>query len=366
MQTQRLGTLEQVRVFVEGSESVDFSGADRPSAYEFIRRTLASFGYRGLGKRDKGLIRCYLAKVTGLSRAQLTRLVRQYRDTGRIEDRRGDPPARPFECRYTKGDIRLLAEVDAKLGHRCGPATRQVMRREFEVFGDARFERLSRLSNGHMYNLRQSTTYRRKRATVERTRGSTVAIGERRTPRPEGRPGFVRADSVHQGDLDGHKGVYLVNLVDKVTQYEFVGALEALSERFKVPVLEGLLTAFPFPVEGFHADNGSEYVNHLVAELLNRLHIGQLTKSRPRHCNDNALAESKNASVVRRYLGHAHIPKRFAPRRPCLHPRHPLAVPELPPPATARPSKSIVTRTCARPTTNSSPSTKPTTTSSPA
>ena len=89
-----------------------------------------------------------------------------------------------------------------------------------------------------------------------------------------------------------------------VTQYEFVGAVQAISERFLVPVLEGLLGLFPFAVKGFHADNGSEYVNHRVAALLEKLRI-EFTRSRPRRSNDNALVESKNGSVVRRHLGHA-------------------------------------------------------------
>ena len=145
-----------------------------------------------------------------------------------------------------------------------------------------------------------------------RTKPTAAAIGERRKPRPEGRPGFVRVDSVHQGDLDGRKGVYEINLVDEVTQYEFVGAAEAISERFLIPVLGGLLDLFPFVIKGFHADNGSEYVNHTVAALLERLRA-EFTRSRPRRSNDNALVESKNASVVRRHLGHAHIPARLAP-----------------------------------------------------
>ncbi len=119
-------------------------------------------------------------------------------------------------------------------------------------------------------------------------------------------------DTVHQGDLDGVKGVYHINVVDEVTQWQHVGTVAAVSEAFPVPVLEALIEAFPFGVKGFHADNGSEYINHRVAELLNKLHVGQFTKSRARRSNDNALVESKNASVVRKWLGHAHIPARFA------------------------------------------------------
>ena len=112
LQTERVRTLEQVRAFVEGSEAVDFAGADRESVYEFVRRALVRLGYERLGKSDKGLVRRYLAKVTGLSRAQLTRLIGQHRETGRIEDRRGGAPACPFERRYTRADIRQLAALD--------------------------------------------------------------------------------------------------------------------------------------------------------------------------------------------------------------------------------------------------------------
>ena len=124
----------------------------------------------------------------------------------------------------------------------------------------------------------------------------------------------MRVDTVHQGDRDGTKGVYYINTVDEVTQYEHIGCVAAISERFLVPVLEALISAYPFEIVGFHADNGSEYINHRVAALLNKLHIGQFTKSRARQCNDNALVESKNGTVIRAYLGYDHIPQRFAPQ----------------------------------------------------
>ena len=220
LQTERLQTLEQVGVFVEGNEAVDFEHVDRESAYAFTRRTLVEFRYHSLSKADKGTVKAYLAKMTGLSRAQLTRLIRQHRDTGRVEDRRGRPPAKPFERRYTAADIRLLAQVDATLGQMSGPATRAVMRRQFEVFGEESFERLARLSNGHLYNLRQSQTYQRRRSTFTKTQPTRVAIGERRKPDPNGRPGFLRVDTVHQGDRDGSKGLYHINIVDQVTQWQ--------------------------------------------------------------------------------------------------------------------------------------------------
>ena len=82
LQTERLQRLEQVRVFVSGNEAVDFELVDRPSD-GFIRRTLVQFRYHSLSKADRGTVRAYLAKMTGVSRAQLTRLIGQHRDTGR-------------------------------------------------------------------------------------------------------------------------------------------------------------------------------------------------------------------------------------------------------------------------------------------
>ena len=114
-------------------------------------------------------------------------------------------------------------------------------------------------------------------------------------------------DTVHQGDLDGIKGVYHINAVDEVTQWQIVGAAEQISEAYLLPVLEAMLAQFPFRILGFHSDNGSEFIDHTVARLLNKLLIEQ-TKSRPRHSNDNGLVEAKNGAVVRKHMGYAHIP----------------------------------------------------------
>ena len=144
LQTQRVRTLEQARRVAEGNEAVDFTVADRASAYEFIRRTLVQFDSTALGKADKGAVKAYLAKMTGLSRAQLTRLMAQHRCTGRIRDRRGGGPQRPFVQRYTAADMRLLAEVDSALGQRCAghpggvaPPLRGLRRRALRALGGA-------------------------------------------------------------------------------------------------------------------------------------------------------------------------------------------------------------------------------------
>lgn len=310
--TSSIPTLAQIRAFVDGSQPFELQIPDRDQAYAFIADALKGLRYRRLKKPEKGLVRRYLIKVSGFSRQQLTRLITQYRVQGRLEDHRHRPPAKPFAKRYTPEDILALAELDTLHGTLSGPATKKLCERAFRIFADLRYERLATISNGHLYNLRQSQAYRRQRVAVRKTRPTLVNIGERRKPRPQGQPGYLRIDSVHQGDLDGIKGLYLINAVDEVTQFQFVAAVERISERFLLPILERLIQAFPFTIRGFHADNGSEYINHQVAALLNKLHIEEFTKSRARRSNDNALVESKNGSIVRKQLGYSHIPGRYA------------------------------------------------------
>jgi len=311
LQTHRMKTLEDLRRFLSGSEAVDIVLEDRRSAYRFVRRTLVRFRYHRLRRPDKGVVLRYLSKMTGKSRPQIQRLVRQHRETGDVRDRRGPSP-HAYKRVYTKADIGVLAEVDAALGQMCGHSTRAVMRRMYEQYGDKRFERLAGVSNGHFYNLRNSVTYRRRRTTFRKTRARQVSIGERRKPRPEGRPGYLRVDTVHQGEQDGEKGVFHINVVDEVTQWEHVGTVRAISENCLLKVLRELIKSFPFHTLGFHSDNGSEYVNNRTVEMLNSLQVEQFTKSRARRSNDNALVESKNGNVVRRHFGYGHIPKLFA------------------------------------------------------
>jgi transposase InsO family protein len=164
-----------------------------------------------------------------------------------------------------------------------------------------------------MFNLRKSTGYLRHRQSVEKTRPTRSRIGERRKRHPAGQPGFLRIDTVPQEDWDKQKGVYPINAVDAVTQFQVVCTLEKISEAYLLPALEQLLQALPFMIQGLHSDNGSGYINRRVAALLRKLLI-DFTKSRARQTNDNALVERKNVAVVRTFFGHSHIPQRWAAR----------------------------------------------------
>ncbi|MDP9053586.1 MAG: hypothetical protein M3N93_04695 [Acidobacteriota bacterium] len=63
--------------------------------------------------------------------------------------------------------------------------------------------------------------------------------------------GRLRVDTVQQGDLDGVNGVYHINLVDEVTQWQMVACVAAITQSHLRPVLQDLLERFPFPIRGF-------------------------------------------------------------------------------------------------------------------
>ena len=305
-----LKELNQVQKFLDGAGPISFEPAGQIESYAWIARTLKRFDYFKLSKLNRGTVRGYLMKVTGYSRAQLNRLIGQYKKKRWIGGRR--QARHCFTKRYTRDDILLLAETDECHQTLSGSATKKLFERGYNVFNEARYEQLAYISIAHIYNLRRSYLYKDKRRHFTKTKRSMVAIGERRKPNPYGKPGYLRIDTVHQGDQDQVKGVYYINAVDEVTQMEVVCAVEKISEQYLIPVLEQLIALFPFEIKEIHTDNGSEYINRMVAKLLNKLLI-ELTKSRARQSNDNALVESKNGSIVRKWLGYWHIPQRYAP-----------------------------------------------------
>ena len=310
MKLEDLKTIEQLIQFLDGTQAVIFKlNTVKEERYNWIRHELVRLDYLMLNKADKGVVVRYLVKVSCYSRQQVTRLIKQYRDTGYI--RHHHITSSGFQGKYTSQDIRLIAQMDERHDTPCGHAIKKLCERAYRVFGESEYERLSNISVSHLYNLRKSKTYIRVRRHFEKTQSKKSMIGERRKPQPNGEPGYIRIDTVHQGDQDKKKGVYHINAVDEVTQFEVVCSVEKISEQFLIPVLEQLLGAFPFKVVSFHSDNGSEYINQNVAKLLEKLLI-EFTKSRPRHSNDNALAESKNGAVIRKVLGYHHIPQKWA------------------------------------------------------
>jgi transposase InsO family protein len=327
--------LEGIRRFVEASEEIRFEGANRAQVYGWVERVLVEQEYAQQGKAARGLLRRYIEKMTGLSRAQVTRLIARYAASGRVQAtvyRR-----RRFPERFTRADIELLASVDEAHQTLSGPATRRILQREVELYDRQQYARLATISVAHLYNLRRTERYRERRLNYTKTRPATVAIGERRKPEPRGQPGYLRLDTVHQGDTAEAKGVYHINAVDEVTQWQIAGATPRISELYLVPLLKGMLRQFPFRILGFHTDNGSEFINRAVAELLNKLLIEQ-TKSRPRQSGDNGLIETKNGAIIRKHMGYGYIDAGHADRinsfyreflNPYLNYHRPCAQPDV-------------------------------------
>ena len=156
MNEAQVRTLEQVRQVVEGTQTLEFKRSqDSAGRYEWISEVLRRFEYRRLKRPERGVLRAYLRKFSGYSRAQITRLVGQWVE-GKTLVKRYRAPEHAFARHYTRADTVLLAEVDRAMNTLSGPATACVLRRQRDRFGDARFERLGALSVGHLYNLRNS------------------------------------------------------------------------------------------------------------------------------------------------------------------------------------------------------------------
>ena len=230
---ERLSTAE-LKSFLASQEAVQYAAAEKLGAYAVVEAILKAQRYRRLKKGQKGIVRRFLVKITGLSRAQITRLIQRFVTTRRVFRKPAQRPS--FRTRYTPGDIALLADIDEVHQDLSGPAVRRLLQREFEVYGNQEFVRLSGISPSHVYNLRQSAAYAKIRVRFQHTQARPVSIGERRQPEPRGQPGYLRVDTVHQGHHDGQAGVFHINAVDTVTQWQVVGCVETICERHLISI----------------------------------------------------------------------------------------------------------------------------------
>lgn len=302
-------SIAQIKEFIKVGRTITFKGTSLQEKYRWIEGILGRFRYFSLSKREKSIVKQYLTKMTGYSDAQITRLIAKKKKSGNIVA--NTRKRHRFPKVYTPEDIARLTETDNAHNRLSGPATKKILEREWQVFKNEKFRRISEISPSHIYNLRATRQYISHALSFTKTKPTQVPIGERRKPDPQGSPGHIRVDTVHQGDLEKEKGVYHINMVDELLQWEVVGCVEKISEYYLAPLLADLIKQFPFVILGFHSDNGSEYINKIVEKLLNKLLIRQ-TKSRARHCNDNALVEGKNGSVIRKTMGRMHIAQKHA------------------------------------------------------
>lgn len=327
-------TIEQIEAFLNASDvfSLDYS-IPRADKARWLRDRLLHFHYRDLPRSQQGRLRQFFTVITGYSPAQLSRHIRAYRNG---EPVRKQQKRHRFSVTYSPADIELLAETDNLHERINGAAMTGIMQEEYDR-GDLRYERLRNISVSRLYDFRGHARYREHSTTYERTQSVQTPIGERRKPQPGGKPGFIRTDTVHQGDKDGKKGVYHINNVDEITQWEVIVAVENIQEASVEPALDEAFSLFPFIIRNLHSDNGGEFINKVVQQFLKRWEAKQ-TKSRPLRSNDNGLAETKNGAIIRKHMTHHHIPQPYAARInkfyrehliPYLNFHHPCAFPKV-------------------------------------
>jgi hypothetical protein len=156
--------------------------------------------------------------------------------------------------------------MDGLHGQPSGAVLKKLCERARSNFNDSAYKRLCSISVSHLYNLRSSKTYQRQRCTLTKTIPKKAPIGQRGKPQPNNQPGYIRIDSVHQGDQDKRKVVYHINAVDEVIQMEVVITVARITEGHMISALKHILATFPFKIKGFNSDNGSEYINYGVAK----------------------------------------------------------------------------------------------------
>ena len=297
MDDSRFINVTQLKEFLKGSQKLAISLEDATISerYSFIEKTAKRLSYNRLSKKEKCIVVDYLRKVTGYKHTQLFRLMRRA-GKGHLTRSRYKR-IHPVKI-YTNSDIKRLEETDELHLRLSEKATREVLRREYEVFHNQQYQTISGISHGHITNLRHSPMYRS--SWINHTKARQVPIGVTMPPQNFGKPGSIRIDSVSQKD------VYHINSIDEITRWEIVFCAPQISELCMTPAIEEIFSQYPFIIFNFHSDRGGETINYKVADLLQRLLIKQ-TKNRSYHSGDNALVDTKNGSIIRKNMGWEHI-----------------------------------------------------------
>ena len=291
--TSTIETVSEIEKLLNSKAKIGITAKTKAELYEELNLLLQSVKYNTLPKKDKTIVRKFILSLTGYSTGHVKRLISAYKK-GKLQWSHWDKNT--HSKKYGTEDIRLLNKVDKAHNWLSGIATKQIMEREYSKFKKIEYESIKNISIAQLYRLRASKSYKCLGGKFEKTKNTQSAIGERRKPNPYSCPGFLRVDTVHQGDYEKKKGVYWLNLVDEVTQFEFVFCVQEICHKYVLPIIEEVNRICPFKIINFHSDNGSEFINQKVAAFLNKEQIIQ-TKSRPRRHNDNALVETKNNAI---------------------------------------------------------------------
>src|SRR3989338_8296810 len=159
MNDSQLQTIADVKNFLISSSSLTFKGKKRREIYEWIEDTLIKFEYKTLKKKHKGIVRRYIKKMTGYSKAQMNRLILQYIAKGKIEE--VEYERHKFASIYSQKDIALLAKTDELHDFPNGVIVKKALGRMYRIYGREEYANISKISVTHIYNLRQSPAYLR-------------------------------------------------------------------------------------------------------------------------------------------------------------------------------------------------------------
>lgn len=209
-------SVAQIKTFLKIDSSIKFQSVSKKEKFEWIDSFLTRFRYFRLRKKDKGIVRKYIVKMTSLSEAQTDKLILRKKQFGKVF--LISSARHRFPRKYNPADIAKLIKTDNFHYRLSGPATKRILKREHNLFGRKEYQNISQISSSHIYNLRSTRQYQSHSLTVKKTNPIKIPIGERRKPEPQGKPGYLRVDTVHQGDLEKEKGVYHINIIDEVTQ----------------------------------------------------------------------------------------------------------------------------------------------------
>ena len=299
-----------INALFEANKCTQISFDTKSEKINWVKQFLNKVKYKRIEQKTlKTKIKAIIADSTGLSDRTIDLWIYKYKH-GKLKSK--TYKRNTFHKIYTWDDIILLVKVDAATERISASSLCNLFDREYNIFHKKEFERLANISKSHINNLRLTPAYKRRAIVFEKTHSTKshfLPIGKMEA---KGIPGYLRVDTVHSGTHNEQKGLYYINMIDDTLQTEYVFTVPVISERFMRVILDILLQSYWTPIEAFHSDGGSEYNNNVVVALLNKLHIEDCTRSRPYHCNDNALIEMKNGYIIRKHFGFGYIPKEFS------------------------------------------------------
>lgn len=264
MDDSRLNNITEIKEFLKSSKKIVLEIETIEAKYNFIQTTIDKFKYCKLAKHDKKIILLYLKKITGFKKTQMHKLI--HRTLKRKLSRKPYVRHNP-NLTYKAYDVKLLEKTDSLHLRLNSLATKEILRREYEIFNNWEYLNISKVSHSHINNLRKTNMY--KNSWVNPTKPSAVNIGTTAPPQNNNLPGSIRVDTVNQNNI------YHINAVDEITQWEVVITVPRITEIFLEDALYELLLQFPFIIFNFHSDRGSEFINKTVVKILNKLLINQ-------------------------------------------------------------------------------------------